>query len=47
MDAAERYAALVKSMPDLERRVQLRHIASYLGITPVHLSRLRRRRGTS
>lgn len=47
MDAAERYAALVKSMPDLERRVQLRHIASYLGIIPVHLSRLRRRRGTS
>lgn len=47
MDAAERYAALRRTWPDLEQRVQLRHIASYLGITPVHLSRLRRRRATS
>ncbi len=43
MDAAERYAALLKAAPDIEERVQLRHIASYVGITPVHLSRLRRR----
>lgn len=43
MDAAERYTALLKAAPGIEERVQLRHIASYLGITPVHLSRLRRR----
>jgi CRP-like cAMP-binding protein len=44
MDADARYAALVARWPGLEARVAARHIASYLGITPVHLSRLRRRR---
>jgi CRP-like cAMP-binding protein len=44
MDAAARYAALVARWPGLEARVAARHVASYLGITPVHLSRLRRRR---
>lgn len=44
MDAEERYAAFALRYPGLEQRVAGRHIASYLGVTPVHLSRLRRRR---
>lgn len=44
MTAAERYAQLLAHVPEIEQRVQLQHIASYLGITPVHLSRLRRRK---
>jgi CRP-like cAMP-binding protein len=44
LDAAQRYAAFTARYPDLEARVAARHVASYLGITPVHLSRLRRRR---
>jgi CRP-like cAMP-binding protein len=39
--AAERYRELMNSDPDLLQRVQLVHIASYLGITPVSLSRIR------
>ncbi|MFT3925670.1 MAG: Crp/Fnr family transcriptional regulator [Myxococcales bacterium] len=44
LDAQARYATLLEQQPDIETRVQARHIASYLGVTPVHLSRLRRRR---
>lgn len=39
--AAERYADLMQDMPELLRRVSLGHIASYLGITQVSLSRIR------
>ncbi|RZK43025.1 MAG: Crp/Fnr family transcriptional regulator [Pedobacter sp.] len=39
--AAERYQELLKTNPDLLQRVQLGHIASYLGITQVSLSRIR------
>lgn len=39
--ALERYKDLVKNKPDLIRRVQLGHIASYLGISQVSLSRIR------
>lgn len=39
--ATERYQALMKDNPDLLRRIQLGHIASYLGITQVSLSRIR------
>lgn len=39
--AAERYKALLEDSPHLVERVQLRHIASYLGITQVSLSRIR------
>jgi len=39
--ASERYAALIQENPELLRRVQLGHIASYLGITQVSLSRIR------
>lgn len=39
--ATERYAELLKNFPSLIQRVQLGHIASYLGITQVSLSRIR------
>lgn len=41
LTATERYKELMKNRPDLLQRVQLRHIASYLGITQVSLSRIR------
>ena len=44
LDAEARYAACAERYPGLEARVAARHVASYLGITPVHLSRLRRKR---
>lgn len=40
--ADERYINFIKKFPQLEQRVPLRHIASYLGITPESLSRIRR-----
>lgn len=40
--ATERYLALVDARPDLVQRVPLYHLASYLGVTDVHLSRVRR-----
>lgn len=39
--ALERYKDLMRDKPDLLKRVQLGHIASYLGITQVSLSRIR------
>jgi CRP-like cAMP-binding protein len=39
--ASERYNELITHNPDLIKRVQLGHIASYLGITQVSLSRIR------
>lgn len=44
MAADERYAVFAETFPGLEARVAAKHIASYLGITPVHLSRLRHKR---
>ncbi|WP_420455896.1 Crp/Fnr family transcriptional regulator [Rubrivirga sp.] len=41
-DASERYRALVDARPDLVQRVSQYHLASYLGVTDVHLSRVRR-----
>ena len=41
-NASERYDDLVAERPDLVQRVPLYHLASYLGITDVHLSRVRR-----
>ena len=40
--AAQRYADLVDQRPDLVQRVPQYHLASYLGVTDVHLSRVRR-----
>ena len=43
LDARRRYAAFVAREPRLAERVPLLHLASYLGITDVSLSRIRRR----
>jgi len=40
--AKERYDELIINSPSLLQRVALKHIASYLGITPVSLSRIRK-----
>jgi CRP-like cAMP-binding protein len=40
---AERYRKLVAENPDIVNRVADKHIASMLGITPVSLSRIRKR----
>ena len=42
-DAETRYRQFLAEYPQLEGRVRQRHIASYLGITPVSLSRIRAR----
>jgi CRP-like cAMP-binding protein len=39
--AEERYKDLLQLSPNILQRVPLKHIASYLGITPVSLSRIR------
>lgn len=39
--ATERYTTLLKNYPNLIQRVPLGHIASYLGITQLSLSRIR------
>jgi CRP-like cAMP-binding protein len=40
-DASERYQSFLEEYPQLEQRVKQAVIASYLGITPVALSRIR------
>lgn len=40
----ERYDRLLSSQPEILQRVTQYHIASYLGITPQHLSRIRSKR---
>jgi CRP-like cAMP-binding protein len=44
LDAEQRYAAFRARYPGIEARALGKHVASYLGITPAHLSRLRARR---
>lgn len=43
MTAEERYASFSAQFPDLEQRVKQKYLASYLGITPTSLSRLKAR----
>jgi len=43
LDAAARHERFRARFPGLEARIPQREVASYLGITPVHLSRLRSR----
>ncbi len=38
----ERYLKILHEYPDLLQRVPLCDIASYIGVTPIHLSRIRR-----
>ncbi len=42
--AEERYDSFQKKYPHLEQFVPLKHVASYLGITPEFLSKIRRKR---
>ncbi len=42
MTAQERYIYLLETNPKLLDNVKLEHIATYLGITPQSLSRIRR-----
>ena len=42
-EAMNHYLAFKKSYPNLENKIQHYHIASYLGITPTQLSRLRKK----
>lgn len=41
LTADQRYAKLLKSQPHLLQQIPLQHLASMLGITPRHLSRIR------
>lgn len=43
LDSTKRYKQFLDTYPDLEARVKQCHIASYLGITPVSLSRIRKK----
>ena len=40
-DASERYASFRQEYPDLENQIPQYQVASYLGITPTQLSRIR------
>lgn len=42
--AIERYREFLKNFPDISNRVNLKYIASFLGITPQSLSRIRKSR---
>lgn len=44
LDATGRYEAFVRDFPALHERIPLHHLASYLGMTDVTLSRIRARR---
>lgn len=43
LDATERYLHLKEKIPNIENLIQLNHIASYLNITPIQLSRIRKK----
>ncbi len=42
MNAKNRYLSLIKNNPDFLKEVQAKHIANYIGITPVSLSRIQK-----
>jgi len=44
-NAKDRYLNFINEHPDWEERIQQRYIASYLGITPETLSRMRNKSG--
>lgn len=43
LNATDRYKQLLKQNPNIEDSISQYHIASYLGITPVQLSRIRKK----
>ena len=42
MEATDRYLAFLKRFPGFVNQIPLFHVASYLGITPIQLSRIRK-----
>ena len=46
LNADKRYQIFQKDFPQLEQQIPQYHIASYLGITPTQLSRIRRQRSS-
>lgn len=44
LEAKERYEIFKKEYPDLENQISQYHIASYLGVSPTQLSRIRAKR---
>jgi CRP-like cAMP-binding protein len=44
LDAEKRYRLFQQQFPQLEQQIPQYHIASYLGITPTQLSRIRKKR---
>ncbi|MCU0469806.1 MAG: Crp/Fnr family transcriptional regulator [Arcicella sp.] len=46
LDAEKRYAIFKKEFPTLEQHIPQYHIASYLGVTPTQLSRIRKKLAT-
>jgi hypothetical protein len=42
LDARQRYLLFQQRFPLLEQQIPQYHVASYLGITPTQLSRIRR-----
>ncbi len=47
LNATDRYLELLKQNPNIEDSISQYHIASYLGITPVQLSRIRKKISSS
>jgi len=45
LDSTDRYRQFLSQYPGLESRIKQHHLASYLGITPVSLSRIRKKIG--
>ncbi len=45
LDAESRYRVFLKEYPLLEKRIKQHMIASYIGITPIALSRIRKKMG--
>lgn len=43
LNSIERYKQFLATYPDLEKRIKQYYLASYLGITPVSLSRIRKK----
>lgn len=42
-NATERYLKLLQTHPNIDQRIEQRHLSSHLGITPTQLSRIRKK----